>query len=104
MAHCRFSRRAEADLLSVGAYTLRTWGENQAVRYIGDLEACCQMLAGNPGLGRTCDDVRPGLRRMESGRHVVFYREDTRGILVSRILHQRMLPERHVIDDEDVGP
>jgi plasmid stabilization system protein ParE len=37
---------------------------------------------------------------MEIGRHVVFYREDTRGILVSRILHRRMLPERHVIDDE----
>ena len=41
---------------------------------------------------------------MESGRHVVFYREDTGGILVSRILHQRMLPERHVIDGEDDGP
>ena len=62
------------------------------------------MLADNPELGRTCDDVRPGLRRMESGRHVVFYREDTGGILVSRILHQRMLPERHVIDGEDDEP
>ena len=38
---------------------------------------------------------------METGRHVVFYREDARGILISRILHERMLPERHVIDDED---
>ena len=62
------------------------------------------MLADNPALGRTCDDVRPGLRRMESGRHVVFYREDAGGILVSRILHQRMLPERHVIDGEDDEP
>jgi plasmid stabilization system protein ParE len=35
------------------------------------------------------------------GRHVVFYREDTRGILVSRILHQRMLPEGHAIDDAE---
>jgi toxin ParE1/3/4 len=104
VAHYRFSRRGEADLLSIGAYTLRTWGENQAVRYIGDLEACCQMLADNPALGRTCDDVRPGLRRMESGRHVVFYREDTGGILVSRILHQRVLPERHVIDGKDDEP
>ncbi len=99
----RFSRRAEDDLLSIGSYTLRTWGENQALRYIGDLETCCQMLADNPALGRTYDDVRPGLRRMEIGRHVVFYREDAVGILVSRILHQRMLPERHVIDDQDDG-
>jgi len=31
----------------------------------------------------------------------VFYREDAGGILVSRILHQRMLPERHAIDDAE---
>ena len=104
MAEFRFSRVAEADLLSIGAYTLRTWGEDQTIRYIDDLEACCQMLADNPTLGRTCDEVRPGLRRMECGQHVVFYREDAEGILVSRILHQRMLPERHAIDDRDARP
>jgi len=100
----RFSRRAETDLLSIFAYTLRTSGEDQAVRYVDDLEVCCQMLADNPMLGRTCDYVRPGLRRMERGRHVVFYRKDTGGILVSRILHQHIVPERQPIDDEDDGP
>jgi toxin ParE1/3/4 len=99
----RFSRRAEADLLGIGGYTLRTWGEQQTIRYIDGLEACCQMLAGNPMLGRACDYIRPGLRRKEYGRHVVFYREDATGILVSRILHQSMLPERPAFDDEDVG-
>lgn len=74
MAVFRFSNRAETDLLDIGAYTLQTWGEAQAIRYIDDLEACCQMLADNPALGRECDDIRRGLRRMEHGRHVVFYR------------------------------
>jgi toxin ParE1/3/4 len=103
VASLRFSRRAEADLLGIGAYTLRTWGEDQAIRYIDDLAECCRMLAGNPALGRACGDVRPGLRRMERGRHIVFYRRETGGILVSRILHQRMLQETHAIDDEDTG-
>jgi toxin ParE1/3/4 len=94
VATLRFSRRADADLLGIAAHTLRAWGENQAILYVDDLEACCQMLADNPALGRACDDVRPGLRRMERGRHVVFYREDAGRILVSRILHRRMLPER----------
>jgi toxin ParE1/3/4 len=83
VATFRFSLRAEADLLSIGDYTLGAWGEEQTIRYIDDLEACCRMLACNPKLGRACDDVRPGLRRMERGRHVVFYREDARGILFS---------------------
>jgi hypothetical protein len=32
---------------------------------------------------------------------VVFYRQERGGILVSRILHERMLPERHAIDDRE---
>jgi toxin ParE1/3/4 len=83
LANCRFSRRAEDDLLGIAAYTLRTWGENQAIRYIAELEACCQMLADNPALGRSCEDIRVGLRRMETRRHVVFYREKTGAILIS---------------------
>ncbi len=101
MASFRFSRLAEADLLSISAYTLRTWGEAQTIRYIDALEACCQRLADNPAAGRFCDYVRPGLRRMEQGKHVLFFRREKDGILVSRILHERMLPERYAIDEDD---
>lgn len=104
MATCRLSRLAEADLLDIATYTLQTWGQDQAIRYVDDLEACCQRLAGNPELGRACDQVRPGLRRMEHGRHVLFYRIEAKGILVSRILHQRMLPERQSMDEDTSEP
>ena len=96
MAKPRFSRSAKADLLNIGAYTLSRWSEDQAIRYIEGLEDCCRGLAHSPRLGRACDDIAPGLRRIEHGRHVIFYREDAKGVLVSRILHQRMLPSRWV--------
>jgi toxin ParE1/3/4 len=99
VAEFRFSRRAEADLLSIGDYTLRTWGKAQASRYLAGLEVLCQALADNSALGRACDDVRPGLRRLEHGKHVVFYRQELTGILVSRILHQSMLPDKHDTGD-----
>src|SRR6185437_15532063 len=67
---------------------LRTWGEEQTVRYLEDLEKCCHQLAANPGLGRACDHIRSGLRRMEHGRHVIFYRIQATGMVISRILHQ----------------
>jgi toxin ParE1/3/4 len=101
VAAIRLSRGAEADLLNIADHTLRTWGQDQAIRYIDELQACCEMLAGNPALGRTSDHVHPGLRRMECGRHVVFYRQKTEGIWVSRILHQSMLPEKRAMEDED---
>jgi toxin ParE1/3/4 len=101
VARFRFSHRAEADLFNIGLYTFRTWGEIQTDRYIRQLENCCQLLADNPALGRKYDEIRPGLRRMKQGKHIVFYREESGGILICRILHQSTLPEKQAIEDEE---
>ncbi|MDQ6706285.1 MAG: type II toxin-antitoxin system RelE/ParE family toxin [Acidobacteriota bacterium] len=87
--------------MSIAVYTLRTWGETQTIRYIAELEACCRQLADDSASGRPCNDIRPALYRREQGRHVIFFRRESNGILVSRILHERMLPERHAFNDED---
>jgi toxin ParE1/3/4 len=100
MASFRLSLRADADLLGIGSYTLQTWGAQQANQYLGDLERGCAIVAQNPALGRSCERLGSGLRRWETGKHVLFYREERGGILVSRILHQSMLPARHQFDDD----
>ncbi|HME09111.1 MAG TPA: type II toxin-antitoxin system RelE/ParE family toxin [Bryobacteraceae bacterium] len=101
MAQFRLSRAAELDLFDIGTHTLRTWGVDQIIRYLDDLEACCQGLPDSPELGRPCDHIRPGLRRMEQGKHVVFFRPEPGGVLVSRTLNERMLPERQGVSEED---
>jgi plasmid stabilization system protein ParE len=55
VAKFRLSRLADADLMDIGAYTLRTWGETQTIRYIDGLESCCQQLADIPESGRLGD-------------------------------------------------
>jgi plasmid stabilization system protein ParE len=45
-------------------------------------------------MGRGCDLVSIGLRRFERGKHVVFYRIVTGGILIVRVLHQQMIPAK----------
>ncbi len=101
MGTYRLTRRAENDLFEIGEYTVRAWGIEQCVRYIDGLEACCQNLADNPKLGRSCEYLRPGYWRMEQGKHVVFYRIEMGGIVVTRILHVRMLPKLHLDDDSE---
>jgi toxin ParE1/3/4 len=101
VATFRFSRRAEADVLGIAEYTLRTWGKHQTALYLNKLEACCKRLADTPALERPCDEIQPGLHRLEHGKHDLFYSQKRGGILVSRILHQSMLPERHPIEDLD---
>ena len=88
-------------MLSIGDYTLRTWGDLQAARYMNELEACCQMIAENPRIERRCDYIRPGLRRMEHDKHVVSYRKRPEGVFISPILHQRMLAEKMLLDGEE---
>lgn len=100
MAKHKLTRLSEADLEAILEYILKTWGKKQAERYLGDLQACFQELADRPGLGRSCDGIRPGLIRMEHGRHVVSYRSMEYGIRVIRILHLGMLPDRHLLGDE----
>ncbi len=101
MGDYKLSSLAEDDLDSIGSYTLENWGVAQAARYLTDLEDCCQLLADTPGLGRNCDDILPGLFRQEQGKHVVFFRRTVEGIRVLRFLHERMLPELHLFEDDD---
>ena len=80
MAKVRFSRRAEADLDDITAYTVRTWDAAQADGYLTLLDDYCQRLADTPALGRSCDHIRPGLLRAEEAGHVVFFRREPTGI------------------------
>lgn len=100
MATFRFTRLAEADLLSIGVYTLRTWGEAQTIRYIDELEDYCWHLADNPTSGRSCDHIRPGLYRMEADKHVISSGASLRTLWFLAFWHEQMLPERHAFDDE----
>jgi toxin ParE1/3/4 len=89
-------------LREVGAYSIAHWGIAQADRYLARLEDHAQKLADIPTLGRRCERIRPGLWRSEVASHVMFFRREPKmGVLVCRILHRRMLPEAHPIDDDE---
>jgi plasmid stabilization system protein ParE len=49
-----------------------------------------------PGLGRKAFHLRPKLLRFEHENHTIFYLRRKSAILVIRILHGRMDPERHL--------
>jgi toxin ParE1/3/4 len=101
LAQYRLSHRAEDDFLAILTYTLRTWSRSQAEQYIDRIESCCELLAKNPGIGRECGWLAPGLRRVEEGRHVIFYRQDLEGIKIVRVLHQNMLPFRQMMKKDE---
>jgi toxin ParE1/3/4 len=52
-------------------------------------------IAENAALGRRCDEIRPGYRRLVVGSHVLFYRSAGRDTAIIRVLHKRMDFNRH---------
>jgi len=99
LAEYRLSQVARLDLFEIADYTVDTWGMEQANRYLDGLDQCFKRLVENSEMGRPCNQIRPGYRRIDYEKHVVFYRIDEVGVFISRVLHQRMLPSRHLIED-----
>lgn len=96
MAEYRLSPAAEQDLENIWLYTGRQWSLQQADRYIDMLSAAFAELASSPMIASPCDHIRPGYRRHNVERHVIYFRTVPYGIAVIRILHDRMEASRHL--------
>jgi len=99
MAQYIISKRAKKDLIDIWRYSLETWSEGQAIRYYNELLDGCERIAITPDkAGRNYEDVRPGLRGMLCGRHIIFYRIiSNKKVRIVRILHGKMDYPRRLI-------
>ncbi|MFR9773850.1 type II toxin-antitoxin system RelE/ParE family toxin [Nocardia sp. SC052] len=88
---------ARADLEEIWDHTLQQWGPEQAEDYVNELRHAIERVADRPGIGRACEELRPGYRRLPAGSHTLYYRITEDGVVaVVRILHQRMDPDLHL--------
>ena len=90
MAEYRLTPRAERDLEEIWRYTAEQWSSEQAETYVDGLIDAMEILAENPSRGRVADDIRKGYRRRNAGAHVIFFKLADDGIVIVRVLHQRM--------------
>ena len=54
------------------------------------------LLAEQPHLGRACNELRSGYRRVLSSHHIVFYRVEGDFIVIVRVLHENMDFDAHL--------
>lgn len=102
----RLADAAERDFRDIYAWTADQFGADQAEVYADALSLTIDALRTGPRIigAKMRDDVATGLCSLpvkvkrRRGRHHVFFRvaEQTREIVVLRILHDAMDPARHI--------
>ena len=79
---------ARRDLWEILDYIFGDSGES-AARFEARFIRSFSMLAQNPFLGRSRDEVAPGYRSVVVGRYVVFYLATGEDVEIVRVLHGR---------------
>jgi toxin ParE1/3/4 len=90
MANYTLSELADEDIQEIATKTLTTWGFEQARIYIETLHKTMLMLAANPSLGKSREELFTEAKSFPVGQHIVFYKRCFDGIEVARVLHQHM--------------
>jgi toxin ParE1/3/4 len=88
---------AKERLLDIWDYTEKTWGAEQADRYVRELVAAIKAIEGKRHRWRSVmDEALPGVFFFRHQHHYVFFRELSKGTLgVISILHETMdIPSR----------
>lgn len=91
-----YTREAEQDLVEIGLYTWTEWGEDQYVKYMALARETCEDILPRKHRFARAVPLRPGLLRWRCERHVIYFRRSDDELEIVRVLHERMLPKRHL--------
>jgi toxin ParE1/3/4 len=65
------SPAAQIDLEQIWDYSCHRWGVEQADEYLRELQRAIERAGANPRIGRACDEIRPGYRKLAAGSHTL---------------------------------
>lgn len=83
--------KAKEDLRDIALFTERRWGRDQRNLYIKQFDESFWLLAENPDIGRSCDEIKQGYHKFPQGSHLIFYTlMGNQQIKIVRILHKSM--------------
>jgi len=77
---------AEADAVEIWVYIAQD-NPDAADRLLGRFDKLFRLLASQPQLGKSVEDLAPNLRFVPLGNYLIFYRPRTDGVEIVRILH-----------------
>ena len=86
MANYHLSKLADKDIANIASYTIQRFGINQARLYRDGLFKALEIIAEYPLIGSDQGHIKKNIRRFVHEFHSIYYRIDTNGIFIFRIL------------------
>lgn len=90
MADYRLTPAAKSDLIDIWNYTVNTWGEVQAEKYLLEIQTALEHLAANPEIGKQRPEIAIGYYSFPVEKHMIFYLCSNGFIDIIAVLHGRM--------------
>ena len=94
----KLSEAAAGDIEEILTRSLLDFGVARTEIYFQSLTQCLELIGDNPEMGSSVDEIRPGYRCFLHESHAIFYKTREQDVLIVRILHKRMDPERNLQD------
>lgn len=91
LANYRLTTAAEDDLVAIALFGDERFGVEQSDRYRDQLKQRFEALADNPEHYPLVKHIRPGYRRSVVGGHSIYYRFESEGIVIVRVLGRQSL-------------
>jgi toxin ParE1/3/4 len=91
MARYELTTQALEDLSDIWKYTTENWLANQADKNYQLLVESFREIASHPNIGRSYTEILDGMKGLNEGRLVVFFRSVNKlKIEIIRILHEQV--------------
>ena len=92
----KLSKLAQIHLRKIKSYTVANFSELQWSNYKDSLLTAFQMLADNPAVGQSCDELYPNGFYFPVGKHMAYFTKEDGFILIVAVLGQSQLPQNHL--------
>lgn len=86
----RFRSKAQSDLFEIAEYGRKEWGAPRSRAYLTEISLRITALVAYPEIGAEAGVDPACLRKIGSGKHVIFYLTSEHEIEVVRVLHSSM--------------
>lgn len=87
MSRLRFRPAARADIAGIYEFSRQRWGIARAEAYVEQIDAAIRGALERPA---RAPEAHSPFRHVRAGSHLIFYRIEHDGIMIVRVLHQRM--------------